>query len=591
MQTVRAGSINEKGYLAGMTRRGYSESKCILELGANSLDSLDKVVKSENFNSKILYNITRDKISQVDNGNGMLPEAAENMFAMHRENHSNEASRGVSGIGAKPSLSILSGKTHVDIYTRAPNGPHLRISIPWDKIHSTGTYTGMVEICPMTSDEQAAFHKEREENGMLNSGVAHGTSIRFNYRDGLRHLLEGNFLPISNPAALTAPLDRMGIVFGHDDAKMVLNTYDSSPITLQPYNYFALPDSAYYTGKSIAIIEHIRKDDYDRFLLQTEDGYLEIKKDGRGLAKNPEPMTVNRFGYSTVGQFEIVCGLRLDSSVFNPDVPVKYDSGKKNPGHFNETHLGDNEAFLGCYKLVRNNQTIGLIPPPDLSLSSARASGDSYLSHMLVQVEVRFNPVSKQDNHQDIVVGIQENKNQFDGSNVPKQLSRLVAYVKAEKVKKINAYFNELLASNASATDSSVIAPSNAPSVNNSNMTSPLIMSLLTAAVNPNTVTVNQVDSDTESADAHVDSETESDDAQVDSETESEDAHVVSTDANTANKEPVIQSTEENEDIPQIIFGSDLVTRLQAMIDPSASYNHEATNQLLAHLVSQVFPN
>lgn len=567
METIKkAGSINEKGYLAGMSRRGYDPHKCILELGANSLDSLDKVTPSENFNPKVLFDITREKISQIDNGNGMLPEGAVNMFAMHRENHSNEASRGVSGIGAKPSLSNLSGKTHVDIYTRAPNGPHIHISVPWDKIHATGTYTGMVDICTMTPDEQAAFHKEREENGMLNGGIAHGTSIRFKYRDDLRQLLEGSFLPISNPAALTAPLDRMGIVFGHDDIEMVLKTFDTNPLSLQAYDYFKLPDSAYYTGKSISIIEHIRKDDHDRFLLQTAEGYLEIKKDGRGIAKNPEPMTVSRFGYKTIGQFEVVCGLRLDPDIFDPDAPVKYDSGKKNPGHFNESHLGDNEGFLGSYKLVRNNQTIGLIPPPDYSLSSARASGDMYLSYMLVQVEIRFNPMSNQENYQDIAVGIQENKNQFDGANVPKQLTRLVSYAKAEKVKKINAFFKERL-------DSLVVAlPSPPPEENTDDA------------------------DDTEEA-THTE-ETKNDDKakknesdEVDTD-EADDADEVDSHSSVTppkKEQPVLSDHEEEVEIPRIIFGSDLLSHLQKAIESSASYDKESLSQILSKIQADIF--
>ena len=589
LNITKAGSIDEKGYLAGMTRRGYSEPKCVLELGANSLDSIDKVAKTDNFVPKMVYDVRREKISQIDNGCGMLAEAAANMFAMHRENHSDEPSRGVSGIGAKPSLSILSGKTHVDIFTRAVNGPHLHISVPWDLIHSSGRYSEMVEICLQTPDEQAEFHKEREDNGMLNAGAAHGTSIRFNYRDDLRYLLESNFLPIADGAALKSPLDRMGIVFGHDDVEMVLKTFDSQPRTLQPYDYFALPDSKYYTGKTTAVIEHIRsdKDGHDRFLLRTGDGYMEIKKDGRGLAKNPEKMTAGRFGYRMVGEFEVVCGLRLDTDIFNPDVPVKYDTAKKNPGHFNEEHLGDNEEFLGSYKLIRNNQTIGLIPPPDYSLSSARANVDSYLSYMLVQVELRFNPVSKQDNYQDIVVGIQENKNQFDGSNVPKQLTRLVAFVKAEKVKQINSYFKGCLDS-----VSQVGPVAENP---NSVMNSPLITSLLTAAV-PSVAMPSVAMPSVAMPSASVPSVAVPSVAMAvpviadDSHSDSDEAQSASPSEHTPNQgEPVIHSSEEDEDIPQIIFGSDLLSKLQAIIDPIVSYDEDALNQLLARLVSEAF--
>jgi hypothetical protein len=59
---------------------------------------------------------------------------------------------------------------------------------------------------------------------------------------------------------------------------------------------------------------------------------------------------------------------------------------------------------------------------------------------------VRFNPVSKQDNYQDIICGIQENKNQFNGADVAKQFTRLVAFVKKMKVREIKHFFESRLA-------------------------------------------------------------------------------------------------------------------------------------------------
>ena len=444
----KTGSIDERGYLRGMDRRGYSAPKCILELVANSLDSLDKVVASSHFVPTIAFDIGRETISQIDNGAGMFLSMVESMFAMHRENHSDEPSRGVSGIGAKPALSILSGKMTVHIYTHAVDGPYLHVVVPWDRIHSTGIYTGMVEFGQMTEAEQVDFIHEREVNGMLNGGRAHGTSIRFAYRDDLSHLLEANFKPIEHEDALKNPLDRMGIVFGHDDVDMVLKTFEQPTAShLQQYNYFDGPDSSFYCGKSEHIIRHYRcaKDDHDRFILLAEDSPMEIKKDGRGLTKIPERISVGMHGYTTIGEFKVVCGLRLDKGVFDPDAPVEMGASK-NTGAYNTKQLGDNELFLGSYKLVRNNQLIGLIPQPDISIGSARGGGDTYLDYILVQTEIQFNPVSKQDNYQDIVCGIQENKNQFNGADVPKQLTRLVAFAKKMKVREIKHFFESRLA-------------------------------------------------------------------------------------------------------------------------------------------------
>lgn len=448
---LNVGRIDEKGYLAGMERRGYSEPKCLLELVANSLDALDPVQQERGFTPAIAYKVARESISQMDNGLGMDADNIGNMFAMHRENHSSEASRGVSGIGAKPALSILSGKTVVNIYTRKREGSFLKVTAPWDAIHASGKYTGMVVVTPMSEEEQADFFREREESGMLNGGIAHGTTIRFKYSDELVDLLRANFLPISHEDALKDPLDRIGMVFGHDNVRVTLNDYTrpDEPLDLQKYDYFGAPDSEFYTNKNEHTIEHIRseRENKDRFILLTPEGSLEIRVNGRGMSKNPEAVTEGRIGYRLVGTFHVVCGMRLDRELFDPDAPREMGADAF-AGEYNERALGGGgiggnklqEPFLCSYKLVRNNQVIGLIEPPDTSMSSARGNSDSRLELMHVQAELRFNPVSAQDNRQDLVTGIQENKNQFNGSNVPKQLTRLVAYLRKMKANEIRRF-------------------------------------------------------------------------------------------------------------------------------------------------------
>jgi hypothetical protein len=325
------------------------------------------------------------------------------------------------------------------------------VTAPWDAIHATGKYTGMVVVTPMTEEEQTEFFRQREESGMLNGGVAHGTTIRFKYSDELAYLLRANFLPISHEDALKDPLDRIGIVFGHDDVRMTLDDYTQpdEALEMQKYDYFGVPDAEFYTGKSEHNIEHIQseRENKDRFILHTPEGSLEIRVNGRGMSKNPDTVTEGRIGYRPVGTFRVVCGMRLDRELFNPDAPREMGADAF-AGEYNERALGGGgiggnklqEPFLCCYKLIRNNQAIGLIEPPDTSMSSARGTSDSRLELMHVQAELRFNPVSAQDNRQDLVTGIQENKNQFNGSNVPKQLTRLVAYLRKMKANEIRGF-------------------------------------------------------------------------------------------------------------------------------------------------------
>ena len=75
------GDINEAGVLNNLKRKGCSDSQAIRELNDNSIDA-----KSEN----ILYNIERDFISIVDDGEGMNYEEVKNMFSLNRENNYNK---------------------------------------------------------------------------------------------------------------------------------------------------------------------------------------------------------------------------------------------------------------------------------------------------------------------------------------------------------------------------------------------------------------------------------------------------------------------------------------------------------------------
>jgi hypothetical protein len=57
-----------------------------------------------------------------------------------------------------------------------------------------------------------------------------------------------------------------------------------------------------------------------------------------------------------------------------------------------------------------------------------------------VHCEFQYNPISTQDNKQDLIVGVQENKNQYICS-MPPNLLRLIKGIKFEKAQKIWNYF------------------------------------------------------------------------------------------------------------------------------------------------------
>ena len=242
-----AGSIDETGYLKGYTRRGYTPARCILELAANTLDS-----KAKN----LTFDINRSYICAIDNGVGMDMNNSENMFAMHRENHSNDASRGVSGIGAKPALSILSEQTTVYIYSHKQGDQYIKITVPWDIIHGTGQYTGMITISEMNEDEKKKYIEERTKNNMVDSKEeATGTTIEFIYNDKLSDIINENFINIDDANILKNPLDRIDCVFGRENITIMYSHYEDPSKVMKMYNYFEESTAQYYKGIKTSTIE------------------------------------------------------------------------------------------------------------------------------------------------------------------------------------------------------------------------------------------------------------------------------------------------------------------------------------------------
>lgn len=449
------GVIDERGYLNGFGRRGFTMFKSFLELLANMLDAFDALNRSgaaaRLSRKKIAFIIDTARTRFIDNAMGMTETDAENMAALHKENHISDTARGVSGIGAKPSMSKLSGKKLVEVHTRkvgAATG--YVISYPWNAIHEAGRYTGMVTIRKMTAEEEAAFHKEREENGMLNEqGEAHGTTTYFPTNASLSDVIRKNFAPIESTDMNV--LDRAGIVFGREDVSIVCKDYECvEDKTMEMYDYFGEDQSKYYQGVNEEIIEqwYSKKNDEDRFIWRKNDGSSwEILKDRRGYTKEAKSSTTNTNEYLLVGTYRVRTGLRDDKKVFDRENPEAITGTEIKP-EYNTRHLNSDETFSGTSRLVRNGQIIGLIPCGVSIAAAKRGTGESNFKYLLMQCEVCFNPVSIQkddQNHQDRAMNIQENKNQFDGESLPQNFTRLVKDIKNQKAAEIWNVFQTIL--------------------------------------------------------------------------------------------------------------------------------------------------
>ena len=444
------GDIDESGLLANLSRKGFNHVKCLCELHANSVDANA---------CHIIYDISSETIKIIDDGKGMAH--FEKMFSLNRANHTNEMALGVSGIGAKAALSILSQHTQVSIFTRCENGEHLCATVPWDKMHESGKYTKMIEIRKMTVSEIENFNKDR-----IDFGRTTGTTIRFFHNSALENAIKLNFKEKKEeekkeeavPSIL--PQDRLSNIYGKfHNTKVMYRHYADEPSTLPLYDYFEGDDNEFYTGKRTDTITVYKNKNKNKNKEEESEPWFiwrntlenvdyEICRIGRGWSKTPSKVKVYVTESECIGKFVVVTGHRKDDNYFCPaSTELPKADVIMNPY---DTEHGLNRAnfdYLCKPKILRNSQVIGVMDLPGLSSASTRANG--VLMHKIhhVRCEINYSTLSSQNNEMDGIVGTQENKIQLI-CNIPDQMVRLIKQIKEDKHAEIWSSFINIVDGN-----------------------------------------------------------------------------------------------------------------------------------------------
>jgi hypothetical protein len=444
MQTISAGSINERGFINSLDRQGFTLTKSGCEMIANSADACS---------SKILFiNNYPENITIIDDGSGMTMEKLINMVDIFRENNADRQSMGVSGMGGSAASFQLSKSqpghpTAVSVRTKHRSGGFLKAHCPWDTIFETGVFTGQVKISEMTTDEIDEFIAERNENGMFVSG----TTFIFHYSERVSHLLDKQFAKIENPLELK---DSWGVVFGKIDASIMYDKKDGRGFTeLKKYDYFCGSENEYYTGKFHHTIFHIHERGVSRFICTNPDNeneYLEITKETKGWGKKPKPARIHPMLLENADTITFTSGMRIDNAIFDVNHPREIDATYRVNSYdlqFMSEHAST-QQFCGEISIYRNNQRITGFIPEGYSLSSARGNGDSIVKYIYHRVRLEYKVYSKQNNQMDMIHGIQQNKNQ-NQNEFPKNYSRLVKFLKDWHYSRIKSYMNELIQSSA----------------------------------------------------------------------------------------------------------------------------------------------
>ena len=410
---ISAGSIDERGYVFGMDRKGFNGNRSLSEIIGNCLDA-----KATEINV-----ITRESdVLITDNGKGMDVENHQGLWDAQKENHKGEETTGVSGFGAKPATKVLSQNKEVTFYSKKDGCEYCKSYAPWHEIISKGQYTGMVNISVMDDEEKKEFRE------LLGEGT--GTIIKFPKSSFLKDVITTQFM---NPKMIPESNQRLDCIYSKFIHCSIYFTDIEEGIKkkkLEMYNYFGAPDHDYYQTMKTTI--HIFKDSkndivFARLNGTTYDCY-EYTGEGRGKGYRIKPFSPR--AALQVGTLVIDSSMRKDNKWFDPNgfiVPGaaaglhSYDEG-----FF--THDSENvKADLFYPHIMRNDQYIGnLYPLPRLKASNGRANGLSCLNNCLIRTEISYVTCSDQDNIMDETIGIQENKNQLNTHQISETLKRLV---------------------------------------------------------------------------------------------------------------------------------------------------------------------
>jgi hypothetical protein len=435
-ESVTCGSINEAGLLNSFFRGGFNVYFCLAELIANSIDAGA---------TKFSYIIDDDYVIMKDNGKGISKKRAPKMFEMFRENHKNDNSIGVSGIGGKAAMANLSkignDYNNVFIYTKY-KGKGATITFPFRDMKREQKYTNMCKYdSTETKDLKRYLSKylKQEKSGTV---IVFKSSDEL--LDAIRIQLNVNHELSDGDKRSLLNNERLAIFFGltNIDIELIDN---KETYKLPKYNYFKGQKKDFYIRNKyqISICFDESTNDY-RFIAYNndEDNYYEQiigKNCSRRKLNDNDLKKINFHSENNNNRvdLELRIGIRKDKEIFDEKKPfdVKNKTDENKDKHsaenkmvsYDSTFFKSSDLAAKCCGLIRNNLYISDIRIDSRKRSNARAGFKELIKNNLLKWSLEYTTDSPQDNFIDKCLGIQQNKNQHNGE-IPDKLRKLIEY-------------------------------------------------------------------------------------------------------------------------------------------------------------------
>lgn len=438
---TNTGSVNERGLINDLNKRGFSDFNSLCEIYANSLE--DKVGATT-----IKTIITPDFIYISDNGVGMNKESIDNMWSLFRENNNENKSLGVSGLGAKAATKILSRNKEINYYTYN-NSIWRKVKVPWDEIVENGVYSGVVECEELDNNSE-----EIKELNILN--INKGTTLRLPYNEDVDIEIRKHFT--DEKKNISKYNERLDFIFGKFTQKMKLyhEHQDYNNKTLVPYNYFTKQNLAYYDGISVQEILVLKgENNTNRFIWNSNSECnegLEFKTLNKTTQTKPTEVRYNI--NDIIGNIYIKTAIlknkKITLKLNNKTGKIEY-SGFEIPDinnydcnyyDFNQNRNVITQELVKV-PLIRNKQMINSIALEDFKGSTCRGSKEATLKCVGLRSEISYETISSQDSVLDKVFGIQSNKIQLNEGEISKSLMRLINLIKQTRWEEVNKYIKQ----------------------------------------------------------------------------------------------------------------------------------------------------
>jgi len=449
------GGIDQRGFIKNLTKKGFTQYQCWCELLANSIDNQATMCQ---------IMVKHNTINLIDNGSGMDKLLLKNMFQMCRENHPNQRTIGLAGVGAKAALLLLSKGRTCYVFTRTENGTYLKATIPWEAITEQGQWTDKIIFTQQTEDEKEEYIRERNDRHM----DIKGTTIVLPYTDTVAISISNQFNKITREKI--QPMERFDIVFAKINNWKVIFTHCDHPQEeriLEMFRPLSSNNSEYYLGITRNKICVYRDTDANEiyFVLDTDDGPKYCRETGRGVDKKPKPYTLGT--PTLIGIMVLKLGMKKNNNYFDPNHPkmptcnaLRLDNYEKRFFPAEQAGQVPHKEFLAKRHLFRNKHMFGLTSHFKFASFNGGGAGQVKSKHrnFYIKQQLHYDTWACQDNPMDKIFGIQENKNQFNGKCMPKTLTNLLDYCKNKKAAEMWEYFTQLSDAAADAA-----APAAAP--------------------------------------------------------------------------------------------------------------------------------